>query len=94
MVYMMKKNLNELANLSGWVGMILIHGATLPTTLSVILGYSTALPPISMVLLIWSGLFLFLVSAVANKNMLYIVSNSIGFVFQSVLLALIVFKGM
>jgi uncharacterized protein with PQ loop repeat len=91
--YMMKKNLNELANLSGWIGMILIHGATLPTTLSVILGYSTALPPLSMVLLIWSGLFLFLVSAIANKNMLYIVSNSIGFVFQSVLLSLIVFKG-
>jgi hypothetical protein len=89
----MKKHLNTLANLSGWVGMILIHGATLPTTLSVILGYSTVLPPLSMVLLIWSGLFLFLVSAIANKNMLYIVSNSIGFVFQSVLLSLIVFKG-
>jgi hypothetical protein len=90
---MMKKHLNKLANLSGWVGMILIHGATLPTTLSVILGYSTVLPPLSMVLLIWSGLFLFLVSAIANKNMLYIVSNSIGFVFQSVLLSLIVYKG-
>jgi uncharacterized protein with PQ loop repeat len=90
---MMKKHLNTLANLSGWVGMILIHSATLPTTLSVILGYSTALPPMSMVLLIWSGLFLFLVSAIVNKNMLYIVSNSIGFVFQSVLLTLIVYKG-
>jgi hypothetical protein len=90
---MMKKHLNTLANLSGWVGMILIHGATLPTTLSVILGYSSVLPPLSMVLLIWSGLFLFLVSAIANKNMLYIVSNSIGFVFQSVLLSLIVYKG-
>jgi uncharacterized protein with PQ loop repeat len=85
---------NKLANLSGWVGMVLIHGATLPTTLSIILGYSTAMPPVSMVLLIWSGLFLFLISAIANKNLLYIVSNSVGFFFQSVLLALIVFKGM
>jgi hypothetical protein len=84
---------NKLANLSGWVGMILIHGATLPTTLSIIFGHSTTLPPLSMILLIWSGLFLFLISAVANKNLLYIVSNSIGFFFQSVLLALIVFKG-
>jgi hypothetical protein len=90
---MMKKHLNTLANLSGWVGMILIHGATLPTTISVILGYSSVLPPMSMVLLIWAGLFLFLVSAIANKNMLYIVSNAIGFVFQSVLLSLIVYKG-
>jgi hypothetical protein len=87
--YMMIKNL---ANISGWIGMVLIHGATLPTTLSIILGASTAMPPVSMILLIWSGLFLFLISAIAQKNLLYIVSNSVGFFFQSVLLALIVFK--
>jgi hypothetical protein len=84
--------IKKLADFSGWIGMLLIHGATLPTTLSVIMGYSTALPPVSMVLLIWSGLFLFLVSAIANKNTLYIVSNSLGFFFQSILLILIVFK--
>jgi hypothetical protein len=84
--------IKKLADFSGWIGMLLIHGATLPTTISVILGYSTALPPVSMVLLIWSGLFLFLVSAIANKNTLYIVSNSLGFFFQSILLILIVFK--
>jgi hypothetical protein len=84
--------IKKLTDFSGWIGMLLIHGATLPTTISVILGYSTALPPVSMVLLIWSGLFLFLVSAIANKNTLYIVSNSVGFFFQSILLILIVFK--
>ena len=72
--------------------MLLIHGATLPTTLSVILGYSTNLPPASMVLLVWTGLFLFLIRAVAQNDKLYIVSNAIGFFFNSVLLALIVFK--
>jgi len=89
--YMMKKQVTYLANMSGWIGMLLIHGATLPTTLSVILGHSTVLPPLSMILLIWSGLFLFLISAIANKNTLYIVSNAIGFFFQSIMLALIVF---
>ena len=89
--YMMKKQVTYLANASGWIGMLLIHGATLPTTLSVILGHSTVLPPLSMILLIWSGLFLFLISAIANKNTLYIVSNAIGFFFQSIMLALIVF---
>ena len=72
--------------------MLLIHGATLPTTLSVILGYSTNLPPASMVLLVWTGLFLFLIRAVAQNDKLYIVSNAIGFFFNSILLALIVFK--
>jgi uncharacterized protein with PQ loop repeat len=89
---MKNEKTNKLSELAGWVGMIMIHGATLPTTLSVILGYSTTLPPASMVLLVWTGLFLFLIRAVAQNDKLYIVSNAIGFFFNSVLLALIVFK--
>jgi uncharacterized protein with PQ loop repeat len=87
-----EKTFNKVSELAGWIGMIMIHGATLPTTLSVILGYSTALPPASMVLLVWTGLFLFLMRAVAQNDKLYIVSNAIGFFFNSILLALIVFK--
>jgi len=83
-------DMKKFAEFLGWVGMILIHGATLPTTIGVIMGYSDTLPPMSMVLLVWSGLFLFLVRAVAQKDMLYMVSNAVGFFFQSVLLALIV----
>ena len=71
--------------------MILIHGATLPITLEVILGYSENLPPLSMVLMIWIGLFLFLLRAIAQRDRLYIVSNAIGFFFNSILLSLIVF---
>ena len=86
------KRENKLAEACGYLGMILIHGATLPPTLKVILGYATTLPPIEMVLLVWSGLFLFLIRAVANSDKLYIISNAIGFFFNSILLALIVFK--
>jgi hypothetical protein len=89
---MKNEKTNKLSELAGWIGMIMIHGATLPTTLSVILGYSTTLPPASMVLLVWTGLFLFLIRAVAQNDKLYIVSNAIGFFFNSILLALIVFK--
>lgn len=93
---MMKKKTNtkieKMGAISGWLGMILIHGATLPVTLKNIMGMSTAMPPIEMVLLVWTGLALFLVRALVNKDTLYIVSNSIGFFFNSVLLALIVFK--
>lgn len=87
---MMKKE--KFSEFCGWVGMVLIHGATLPPTLKVILGYSTALPPIEMILLVWSGLFLFLIRAVSRNDKLYILSNAVGFFFNSVLLALIVFK--
>jgi uncharacterized protein with PQ loop repeat len=86
---MVKKKLTETC---GWLGMVLIHGATLPATVKVILGYSTALPPIEMVLLVWTGLFLFLIRAVADNDKLYTISNAIGFFFNSALLALIVLK--
>ena len=79
------------AEIAGWVGMCLIHGATIPVTVGKIMGYSSTLPPLSMVLLVWAGLALFLWRAIARDDMLYTVSNAIGFILNSVLLALIVF---
>ena len=83
---MMKKTLTEIG---GWVGMVLIHGATIPTSVSVIMGWSSDLPPLDMVLMIWAGLFLFFLRAVAQVDWLYLVSNAVGFALQSVLLAII-----
>jgi hypothetical protein len=77
--------------LCGWAGMILVQSATLPTTIAKILGYSTTLPPISMVLLVWFGLALYFIRAYYQKDTLYMVSNGFGFVVNSILLALIVF---
>lgn len=87
----MKKITKKMGELGGWIGMILIHSATLPTSVSVILGKSTNLPPLNMVLLIWTGLFLFLLRAIQRKDTLYIVSNSVGFFFNTILLSLIVY---
>ena len=84
-------NVKTISEIGGWIGMILIHGATVPTTMSVILGYSSDLPPLSMVLLVWSGLFLFLLRAIVARDTLYIVSNTIGFFFNTILLTLIVY---
>lgn len=79
------------AEVGGWVGMCLIHGATVPVTVSNILGWSDKLPPLSMVLLVWAGLALFLWRAIDRRDVLYIVSNAVGFFLNSILLALIVF---
>tara|TARA_B100000085_G_C18420349_1_gene462411 strand:+ start:523 stop:789 length:267 start_codon:yes stop_codon:yes gene_type:complete len=88
---MLTISIKKVSEFGGWIGMILIHGATIPTTMSVILGYSSELPPLSMVLLVWTGLFLFLLRAIVVKDTLYIVSNAIGFFFNTILLALIVY---
>ena len=89
----MIKKLKEMDNaeIGGWIGMCLIHGATIPVTVANIAGWSDQLPPLSMVLLVWAGLALFLWRAVARTDWLYIVSNAVGFALNSVLLALIVF---
>lgn len=79
------------SELGGWVGMCLIHSATIPVTVANILGWSDKLPPLSMVLLVWVGLALFLWRAIGRNDTLYIASNSIGFALNSILLALIVF---
>lgn len=85
-------NKARLANAGGWLGMLLLQGATVPTTASRILGNAdTPLPPLSMVLLVWAGLALYLIRAIYQRDRLYIVSNAVGFVLNSVLLALIVF---
>jgi lipid-A-disaccharide synthase-like uncharacterized protein len=83
--------IKKLAELAGWVGMMLIHGATIPTTINVILGNNPNLPEFSMVALVWGGLFLFLLRAAERRDILYIVSNAVGFFLNSILLALIVF---
>jgi hypothetical protein len=50
------------------------------------------LPPLNFILLVWLGLFLFLVRAIYAKDTLYIVSNAIGFSLNSLLLSLIAFN--
>lgn len=74
---------------AGWLGIILIQGASVPVMIRNLMGASTELPPLSMTLLIWSGLALFLYRSVVRADMVAIVSNAAGFILQSVMLALI-----
>lgn len=78
--------------IAGWLAMVMLHSNTVPTTIGKILGYSTTMPPLSMVILTWAGLALYLWRAVYQKDMLYIVSNGIGFALNSLLMAIIVFS--
>ena len=83
-------NKEKFAEICGWVGAVLIHSATVPTSLAVIFGANPNLPELSLVLLVWSGLILFLIRAISQKDMLYIVSNLVGFILNSILLLIIV----
>ena len=79
------------AEIGGYVGMGLIHAATLPTSIGLIMGWTTNYPPLSMVLLVWLGLILFFIRALVRFDWLYLISNGVGFIANSILLILIVY---
>lgn len=88
---MCKRILDKIALCTGWVGVILIHSSTLPLNIKIILGQNVQLPPLDMILLVWTGLFAFLCNAIIRKDRLYIISNAVGFFFNSIVLSIIVF---
>ena len=75
-----------------WIGIVLVHAATVPTMISVMSGLSDKMPPVDLILFIWGGLSMLFVRAVILRDMLHIVTIGVGFIIHSVLLALILFK--
>jgi Co/Zn/Cd efflux system component len=91
------KNLKEQlitvsADTLGWVAVILVHLATIPTLIAILTGLTEKTPPVDLVLLAWAGLFLFFVKATISKDLLNIVTIGFGFFIQACLMALIIFK--
>ena len=75
-----------------WVAIIVLHAATVPTVLGVLLGVSDSLPPVDLILFVWAGLAILFARSSIKRDLLNILTNGIGFLAQAVLLALIVFK--
>ena len=80
------------AETMGWIAVVLMHLATIPTMIAVLTGLTEKMPPVDMVLFAWVGLFCLFVKAVIQKDLLNIVTIGFGFFVQAGLLALIVFK--
>ena len=80
------------AETMGWVAVILLHLATIPTLLAVLTGLTEKMPPVDLVLFSWADLFCFFLKAAIQKDFLNIVTIGFGFFVQAAMLALIVFK--
>lgn len=76
----------------GWLAVIFIHAATVPTLLAVLTSLSDRMPSVDLVLLTWAGLAAMFAQACVQRNMLQIVTISVGFMIQASLMALIFFK--
>jgi hypothetical protein len=80
------------ADTLGWLAVILIHCATIPTLLALLTGLSDNVPNLDIVLFMWSGLVLLFVRSVVLKDTLNVITIGAGFIVQAVIMAMILFK--
>jgi hypothetical protein len=76
----------------GWLSILLLHAATVPSFLAIMSGLTDRAPAIDLVLLIWSALALLFIKAAVQKDMLNLITIGLGFIIQASMLALIYFK--
>jgi hypothetical protein len=76
----------------GWISVLILHAATIPSLLAVMSGLTDKMPPVDVVLMVWTALTLLFIKAAVMKDMLNIITIALGFIVQATLLALIFFK--
>jgi hypothetical protein len=76
----------------GWLAVVIIHSATIPTLFALLTGLSDNVPNLDIILFVWAGLSLLFARAVVQKDMLNIVTVGVGFIAQAVIMAMILFK--
>lgn len=76
----------------GWLAVVVIHCATIPTLLALLTGLSDTVPNLDVVLFMWAGLILLFFRAVVLRDMLNIITIGLGFITQAVIMAMILFK--
>lgn len=76
----------------GWITIILLHLAPVPTLLAVVMGQSDRLPPVDLMIFIWSALTTLFFKSIIERNILYICSICLGFIAQTLLMGLIMFR--
>lgn len=76
----------------GWAALIGLHLVTVPSLVGLMYGLTDYTPPIDMIVILWGSLGLFYVKSILEKNIVSIVIIGLGFLAQSVMMALVFFK--
>lgn len=75
-----------------WIGLVLVHAATIPTVVTLMSGLNDRPPPVDIILFVWGGLALFFIKAAILKDMINLITIGVGFIIHAVMLALLIFK--
>ena len=76
----------------GWLAVVLIHCATIPTLLALLTGLSDTVPNLDIVVFMWAGLVLLFFRAVVMRDVLNIITVGLDFIVQATIMAMILFK--
>lgn len=76
----------------GWTGLVALQAVTVPSLLGLMSGLTDTTPPIDMVIILWVAMGIFYLKALLEKNMVALIILGLGFIGQSLLMALIFFK--
>ena len=76
----------------GWTGLIALHAVTIPSLFGLMTGLTDNTPPIDMVIILWAAMALFYIKAILERNFVSLIIIGMGFIMQSILMALVFFK--
>lgn len=76
----------------GWTALIALQAVTVPSLLGLAAGITDNTPPIDMVIILWVAMALFYLKSIIERNIVALVILGLGFLGQSLLMALIFFK--
>jgi hypothetical protein len=87
---------NHLGHISshtlGWLTIVLLHFASVPTLIAVLMAQSDRMPPVDLMMFVWSALITLFFKALIERNFLYLATICLGFAGQTVIMSLILFK--
>jgi hypothetical protein len=87
---------NHLGHISahtlGWITIVLLHFATVPTLLAMILAQNDKLPPFDLVIFVWAALTTLFFKSLIEKNFLYVSTICVGFIVTCVMMGMVIFK--
>ena len=80
------------AHTLGWITIVLLHFASIPTLTAVLMAQSDRLPPVDLMVFVWAGLLTMFFKSLIERNFLYVATICLGFVAQTLIMGLILFK--
>lgn len=91
--YFLRDHLGRITgNTLGWITIILLHLSSVPTLMAVLLAKSDKLPPVDLMIFVWSALIALFFKSLIERNFAYIATICLGFAAQTLIMGLILFR--